>query len=115
MQRVEATLPWRGRVADIDAAALPPELRRGAVGRAPGTTPSGGQAMMAYACCVKKRVASAGPLSEHNSAFDIRAVRERIEGDRENEEATRLIDSLRPSGARGGGEARSAACETQTK
>ena len=54
---------------------------------APGTTLSGGQAMMAYACCVKKRVASAGPLSEHNSAFDIRAVRERIEGDRMNEEA----------------------------
>ena len=28
--------------------------------------------MMAYACCVKRRVASADPLSEHNSAFDIR-------------------------------------------
>ena len=27
---------------------------------AQGTTPSGGQAMMAYACCVKRRVASAG-------------------------------------------------------
>ena len=76
---------------------------------APGPTQSGGQAMKAYACCVKRRVASAGPLSEHNSAFDIRAVRERIEGDRVNEEATRLIDSLRPSGARGGGEARPAA------
>ena len=47
--------------------------------------------MMAYACCVKKRVASAGPLSEHNAAFDIRAVRVRIEGDRASEEATRLI------------------------
>ena len=35
--------------------------------------------MMAYACCVKRRVASAGPLSEHNTAFDIRAVRVRIE------------------------------------
>ena len=58
--------------------------------------------MMAYACCVKRRVASAGPLSEHNSAFDIRAVRERIEGDRANEEATRLMHSLRPSVARGG-------------
>ena len=48
---------------------------------APGPTLSGRQAMMAYACCVKKRVASAGPLSEHNAAFDIRAVRVRIEGD----------------------------------
>ena len=35
--------------------------------------------------CVKRRVASAGPLSEHNSAFDIRAVRVRIEGDRASE------------------------------
>ena len=38
--------------------------------------------MKAYACCVKRRVASAGPLSEHNSAFDIRAVRDRVERDR---------------------------------
>ena len=37
---------------------------------APGPTQSGGQALKAYACCVKRRVASAGPLSEHNSAFD---------------------------------------------
>ena len=36
---------------------------------APGPTQSGGQALKAYACCVKRRVASAGPLSEHNSAF----------------------------------------------
>ena len=105
MQRVEATLPWRGRVADIDAAALPPELRRGAVGRAPGTTPSGGQAMMAYACCVKKRVASAGPLSERNSAFDIRSVRDRIEKDRARGEAAQLLRSLRPGAERREGEA----------
>ena len=38
--------------------------------------------MKAYVCCVKRRVASAGPLSEHNSAFDIRSVRDRIERDR---------------------------------
>ena len=48
---------------------------------APGPTSSGSQTMKAYACCVKRRVASAGPLSEHNSAFDIRAVRDRIEKD----------------------------------
>ena len=40
---------------------------------------------MAYACCVKRRVASAGPMSQHNSAFDIRTVRDRIEGDRVGE------------------------------
>ena len=49
---------------------------------APGPTQSGGQALKAYACCVRRRVASAGPLSEQNSAFDIRAVRDRIEKDR---------------------------------
>ena len=81
----------------------------GGVDIAPGLTPSGGQAMMAYACCVKRRVASAGPLSEHNSAFDIRAVRDRIERDRANEEETRLMHSLRPSVARRGGEAGPAA------
>ena len=36
---------------------------------APGPTQSGEWAMKAYACCVKRRVALAGPLSEHNSAF----------------------------------------------
>ena len=51
---------------------------------APGPTPAGGQAMMVYACCVKRRLTSAGPLSEHNSAFDIRAVRDRIERDRKS-------------------------------
>ena len=84
-------------------------VRGSSLSRVYAMTSPGGQAMVAYACCVKRGVASAGPLSEHNSAFDIRAVRERIEGDRVNEEATRLIDSLRPSGARGGGEARPAA------
>ena len=72
---------------------------------APGPTSSGGQAMKAYACCVKRRVASAGPLSEHNSAFDIRAVRDRIEKDRARGEATRLLGTLRPDAERGGGEA----------
>ena len=58
----------------------------------------------------KTKKTSAGPLSEHNSAFDIRAVRERIEGDRaKDEEATRLKHSLRPSVARRGGEAGPAA------
>ena len=58
----------------------------------------------------KTKRTSAGPLSEHNSAFDIRAVRERIEGDRaKDEEATRLKHSLRPSVARRGGEAGPAA------
>ena len=70
---------------------------------APGPTQSGGQAMKAYACCVKRRVASAGPLSEHNSAFDIRAVRDRIEKDRARGEATRLLGSLRPDAERRGG------------
>ena len=69
---------------------------------APGPTSSGGQAMKAYACCVKRRVASAGPLSEHNSAFDIRAVRDRIEKDRARGEATRLLGTLRPDAERGG-------------
>ena len=72
---------------------------------APGPTQSGGQALKAYACCVKRRVASAGPLSEHNSAFDIRAVRDRIEKDRARGEATRLLGSLRPDVEREGGEA----------
>ena len=49
--------------------------------------------MMAYACCVKRRVASAGPLSDHNSAFDIRAVRERIEGDAETGRMRKRRDS----------------------
>ena len=70
---------------------------------APGPTQSGGQALKAYACCVKRRVASAGPLSEHNSAFDIRAVRDRIEKDQARGEATRLLRSLRPDAGRGGG------------
>ena len=72
---------------------------------APGPTQSGGQAMKAYACCVKRRVASAGPLSEHNSAFDIRSVRDRIEGGRVRGEAARLLRSLRPGAERGEGEA----------
>ena len=72
---------------------------------APGPTQSGGQALKAYACCVKRRVASAGPLSEHNSAFDIRAVRDRIEKDRARGEATRLLGSLRPDAERREGEA----------
>ena len=46
---------------------------------APGPTSSGRQAMKAYACCVKRRVASAGTLSERNSAFDIRSVWDRID------------------------------------
>ena len=54
---------------------------------------------------MKRRVASAGPLSEHNSAFDIRAVRDRIEKDQARGEATRLLGSLRPDAERGGGEA----------
>ena len=61
--------------------------------------------MKAYACCVKRRVASAGPLSEHNSAFDIRSVRARIEEDRSRGEATRLLGSLRPVAERREGEA----------
>ena len=56
--------------------------------------------MKAYACCVKRRVASAGPLSEHNLAFDIRAVRDRIEGDRVRGEAAQLLRSLRPGAER---------------
>ena len=48
-------------------------------------------------CCVKRRVASAGPLSEHNSAFDIRTVRDRI---RVGEEAARLLRNLLPSAVR---------------
>ena len=72
---------------------------------APGPTSAGGQAMKAYACCVKRRVASAGPLSEHNSAFDIRAVRDRIEKDQARGEATRLLGSLRPDAERGGARA----------
>ena len=63
---------------------------------APGPTQSGGQALKAYACCVRRRVASAGPLSEQNSAFDIRAVRDRIEKDRVRGEAAQLLGSLRP-------------------
>ena len=59
--------------------------------------------MKAYACCVKRRVASAGPLSEHNLAFDIRAVRDRIEGDRVRGEAAQLLRSLPTWG--GGGAA----------
>ena len=59
--------------------------------------------------CEEASGASADPLSEHNSAFDIRAVRERIEGVRAKEEATRLMHSLRPSVARKGGEAGPAA------
>ena len=61
--------------------------------------------MKAYACCVKRRVASAGPLSEHNSAFDIRSVRDRIEGDRVRGEAAQLLRSLRPGAERREGEA----------
>ena len=68
---------------------------------APGPTQSGGQAMKAYACCVKRRVASAGPLSEHNSAFDIRSVWDRIERDRVRGEAARLLRSLWPDAERG--------------
>ena len=47
----------------------------------------------------------AGPLSEHNSAFDIRSVRDRIERDRVRGEAARLLRSLRPGAERGEGEA----------
>jgi len=72
---------------------------------APGPTQSGGQAMKAYACCVKRRVASAGPLSERNSAFDIRSVRDRIEKDRARGEAAQLLRSLRPGAERREGEA----------
>ena len=72
---------------------------------APGPTQSGGQALKAYACCVRRRVASAGPLSERNSAFDIRSVRDRIEKDRARGEAARLLRSLRPGAERREGEA----------
>ena len=76
---------------------------------APGPTQSGGQALKAYACCVRRRVASAGPLSEQNSAFDIRAVRDRIEKDRVRGEAAQLLGSLRPGAEQRGGEAGSSA------
>ena len=65
---------------------------------APGMAPTGGAgSLMAYACCVRRRVASAGPLSEHYSAFDIRSVRERIKwegGDRAGEETARLLRNI---------------------
>ena len=50
-------------------------------------------------------MASAGPLSAQNSAFDIRAVRDRIEKDRVRGEAAQLLGSLRPGAEQREGEA----------